>query len=47
MKALKTIVATAVNVMKQLEATGEVTYVHLGVQGQTITSDTAARSGYR
>jgi S1-C subfamily serine protease len=47
MKALKTIAATAVIVMKQLEATGEVTYAYLGVHGQTITSDPAARSGYR
>ena len=36
---------TAVNVMKQLEATGEVTYVYLGVQGQTITSDIAGALG--
>jgi S1-C subfamily serine protease len=36
---------TAVNVMKQLQATGKVTYAYLGVQGQTITSDIAGALG--
>jgi S1-C subfamily serine protease len=36
---------TAVSVMKQLQATGKVTYAYLGVQGQTITSDIAGALG--
>jgi len=36
---------TAVDVMKQLQATGKVTYAYLGVQGQTITSDIAGALG--
>lgn len=32
---------TAVSVMKQLQATGKVTYAYLGDKGQTITSDFA------
>ena len=36
---------TAVSVMKQLQATGKVTYAYLGVQGQTITSDIAGTLG--
>ena len=31
--------------MKQLQATGKVTYAYLGVQGQTITSDIAGALG--
>jgi S1-C subfamily serine protease len=36
---------TAASVMKQLQATGKVTYAYLGVQGQTITSDVAGALG--
>jgi S1-C subfamily serine protease len=36
---------TAVSVLKQLQATGKVTYAYLGVQGQTITSDIAGALG--
>jgi S1-C subfamily serine protease len=36
---------TAVGVMKQLQATGKVSYAYLGIQGQTITSDVAAALG--
>jgi len=38
---------TAVSVMKQLQATGKVTYAYLGVQGQTITSDIASALGLK
>ena len=38
---------TAVSVMKQLQATGKVTYAYLGVQGQTITSDVASALGLK
>ncbi|MCX5645299.1 MAG: PDZ domain-containing protein [Phycisphaerae bacterium] len=31
--------------MKQLQATGKVTYAYLGLQGQTITSDVASALG--
>ena len=36
---------TAVSAMKQLRATGKVTYAYLGVEGQTITSDIAGALG--
>lgn len=32
---------TAVDVMKQIEETGSVTYAYLGIQGQSLTSDVA------
>jgi S1-C subfamily serine protease len=38
---------TAASVMKQLQATGKVTYAYLGVQGQTITSDIAGALGLK
>ena len=38
---------TAASVMKQLQATGKVTYAYLGVQGQTITSDVAGALGLK
>jgi S1-C subfamily serine protease len=36
---------TAVNSMKQLRATGKVTYAYLGIEGQTISSDIAGALG--
>jgi S1-C subfamily serine protease len=36
---------TAVNAMKQLRATGKVTYAYLGIEGQTISSDIAGALG--
>jgi len=38
---------TAVNVMKQLEATGSVKYAWLGIQGQTLTADVAKALGLK